>query len=279
LQRRRSGRVIGDEIKAIETDWLADEPDLIALVSEVDFPANREINRQFSKFRPVAPICARVSVATSAPCSKIPYESEQGLFLSGTGSGTGNIREKMRAARRSNTVAWQEGGRMKSVHKSRRSKQESYDEAAEPLQERLYRRPDGKEIPVPLKTGYPGPSERIGADMAVFALRHRRVDIVARYLRETKCFPLHFRCVLADMLEAPTNSTEEYRLEYARRSSGSPKGSTPAARARAQSRLEHIGGYALDAGRHGSKKAQQKFGVSASYVEKAKRLVRAKKNQ
>jgi hypothetical protein len=168
---------------------------------------------------------------------------------------------------------------MKQVRKSRKSDQLIYDEAVEPLQGRLYRRPDGKEILVPLKTGYPGPGEPINVEMAVFALTHRRVGIVARYLRETKCFPQRFRCVLADMLEASDNSREEYCFKYVRRSSGSPKGSTLAAWARAKSRQEHIGRWALEWGRHGSKRAQKEFGVSASYVEKAMRLVKAQKKQ
>src|SRR6516162_4741643 len=76
--------------------------------------------------------------------------------------------------------------RMKPARKSRRSKQEIYDEAAEPLHGNFCRRPDGKEIFVPLRAGYPGPGEPINEEMAAFALRHRRADIVAGYLRETK---------------------------------------------------------------------------------------------
>jgi hypothetical protein len=168
---------------------------------------------------------------------------------------------------------------MKPVRKSPRSRQVSYDEAAEPLQMRSYSRADGKVIFVPHKTGYPGPGERIDDETAVSALRHRRPDIVARYLRETRHLPLHFRCILADMLEAPVNSPEEYRLKFVRRRSGSPKVSTPAAQARAQSRQDHIGQFALESGRHGSKKAQTAFGYSASYVDKAKRLAKRKKKQ
>jgi hypothetical protein len=81
------------------------------------------------------------------------------------------------------------------------------------------------------------------------------------------------------MLEASVHSPEEYRLKFVRRSAGSPEGSTRAARARAQSRQEYIGRFALNSGRNGSKKAQKEFGVSASYVEKAKRLVKSKTNQ
>lgn len=168
---------------------------------------------------------------------------------------------------------------MKPVHKSRRSKQESYEEAAEPVRLRSYCGPDGKVIFVPLKIGYPGPGEPIDDVTAGNALRRRRVDIVARYLRETAHLPLQFRCILADMLEAPDNSPEEYRLAFVRRKRGSPKGSTPAAQARAQSRQEHIGRYALAAGHHGSKKAQKEFDCSSSYVAQAKRVAKMQKEQ
>jgi hypothetical protein len=168
---------------------------------------------------------------------------------------------------------------MKPVRRSRKSKQVSYDEAAGPLQWLSKIDREGNVSFVAEKIGYPGPSERISDEMAALALSRRRVDIVARYLRQTPCPSLRFRLILADMLEPSDNSAEEYRLKFVRRSSGSPKGSTPLARARAQSRQEHIGRRALAWGRHGSKTAQREFGCSASYVEKAKRLVKAQKNQ
>ncbi len=163
---------------------------------------------------------------------------------------------------------------MKPIQKLRKSKQVSYDEAAEPVQRRSYGLAHGSVIFLTQKTGYPGPGERINDETAVFALRHRRSDIVARYLREARRIPLHFRCILADMMEEPDNSPEEYGLKYVRRRSGSPKGSSPAARARAQSRQEHIGRCALERGRHGAKWAQKQFGCSSSYVAKAMRLVK-----
>jgi hypothetical protein len=165
---------------------------------------------------------------------------------------------------------------MKRVRKSPQSRKETYDEAAEPLHRHSKSDAEGNVIFVTDKKGYPAAGERISDDMAVFALRHRRVDIVARYLRETPTLSKHFRSILADMLEAPPESIEEYRLEFVRQSCGSPKGSTLAAQARAQARQRHIGQYALASGRHGTKKAQQKFGYSSSYVEKAKRLVKNK---
>jgi hypothetical protein len=257
--------------------WLADDPVLIGPVSDAQFPANREINRESFKFGPVAPIRARILVAISALCSKIPYESEQGFFLTYQGRNREYQGNNARGDERGSMV--RKRGRMKPVRKSRKSKQESYDEAAEPLQGCYYRRADGNEVFVPLKTGYPGPGERIDDETAVIALRHCRGDIVARHLRETQCISLHLRCILADMLEAPVNSPEEYRLKFVRPSSGSPKGSTRAARARAQSRQEHIGRYALESGRHGSKKAQEEFGYSASCVDKAKRSAKKTKKQ
>lgn len=127
--------------------------------------------------------------------------------------------------------------------------------------------------------GYPAVGEPISDDIAAFALRHRKVDIAARYLRETRTPSKHFRFILADMLEGARDSTEEYRLEYVRQRSGNPKGSTLAAQARAMARQNHVGRFALASGRHGTKKAQQEFDYSRSYVEKAKRLARRKKNQ
>jgi hypothetical protein len=168
---------------------------------------------------------------------------------------------------------------MKPVRKPRQSKKETYDEAAEPQHPRSELDADGNVIFVTNKKGYPAAGEPISDDIAAFALRHRRVDIVARYLRETPTLSKHFRSILADMLEAPPDSIEEYRLEFVRQSCGSPKGSTLAAQARAQARQNHIGRYALASGRHGTKKAQQEFGYPSSYVEKAKRLVKSKKDK
>src|SRR5260370_11867630 len=165
---------------------------------------------------------------------------------------------------------------MKRVRKSRQSRKATYDEAGEPLHRHSKSDAEGNVISGTDKKGYPDAGEGISDDRAVFALRHRRVDIVARYLRETPTLSKHFRSILADMLEAPPESIEEYRLEFVRQSCGSPKGSTLAAQARAQARQRHIWQYALASGRHRTKKAQHKFGYSSSYVEKAKRLVENK---
>src|SRR5260221_14400251 len=105
-----------------------------------------------------------------------------------------------------------------------------------------------------------------------FGIRHRRVDIVARYLRETPTLSKHFRLILADMLAPPPDSTEECRLEFVRQSCGSPKGSTLAAQARAQARQVHIGRYVLASGPHGTKESAQGFGYSSSCAEEAERL-------
>jgi hypothetical protein len=168
---------------------------------------------------------------------------------------------------------------MKPIRKPPRSRKETYDEAVEPLHRHSELDADGNVMFVTDKIGYPGAGEAISGDIAAFALRHRRPDIVARYLRETWTLPQRFRSILADMLEASSDSTEEYRLEFVRQSCGGPKGSTLAAQARAQARQNHIGRYALASGRHGTKKAQQKFGYSSSYVEKAKLFVKNRKDQ
>lgn len=159
---------------------------------------------------------------------------------------------------------------MKSIRKSPRSREETYDEAAEPLHWHSELDIDGNVIFVTDKIGYPRAGEPISAEIAAFALRHRRVDIVARYLRESP--PQRFHSILADMLEPSPDSPEEYRLEFVRQSCGAPNGSTRVAQGRAQARQHHIGRFALAFGRHGTKKAQQEFGHSSSYVEKAKRL-------
>src|ERR1700674_2506132 len=102
---------------------------------------------------------------------------------------------------------------MKRVCKSPQSRKESYDGAAEPLHRHSELDADGNVIFVTDKIGYPSPGEPISDGIAAFALRHRRVDIIARHLRETSTLSRHFRSILADMLEAPSDSTEEYRLE------------------------------------------------------------------
>jgi hypothetical protein len=168
--------------------WLADEPVLIALVSKAKFPANREINREFLKFWPVSPIRARVSVGISVPCSKIPYEFEQGIFSPYQGRSREYQGNNARDGKHGSMA--RKRGRMKPDRRSRRSKQVSYDEAAEPLQRRSYGLADGSVVFLTQKTGYPGPGERIDDETAVFALRHRRPDIVARYLREARRIPL-----------------------------------------------------------------------------------------
>jgi hypothetical protein len=49
------------------------------------FPDNREFNREFFDFRPFSAILARNLWAISMACSKIPYETEQGIFLAEQG--------------------------------------------------------------------------------------------------------------------------------------------------------------------------------------------------
>ena len=54
-------------------------------LSQGKFPDNREFNREFFDFRPFSVILARNRCAKSMACSKIPYESEQGIFFAEQG--------------------------------------------------------------------------------------------------------------------------------------------------------------------------------------------------
>jgi hypothetical protein len=48
-------------------------------VSSVKFPANREINREFRRIRPLGTILNADTRANSKPFSRIPYATEQGI--------------------------------------------------------------------------------------------------------------------------------------------------------------------------------------------------------
>jgi hypothetical protein len=49
-------------------------------VSTPDFPANKEINREFRRIRLLGAILKADTRANSAACSEIPYSTEQGIF-------------------------------------------------------------------------------------------------------------------------------------------------------------------------------------------------------
>jgi hypothetical protein len=59
--------------------WLAEEPVLIALVSKAEFPAIRDINREFLEIWSLETNSACSQIANSMTCSKIPYAMEQGI--------------------------------------------------------------------------------------------------------------------------------------------------------------------------------------------------------
>ena len=77
----------------VVADAVAVEP-----VSTVKFPANREINREFCRFRRSAAVLASSRRANSMTCIEIPYVTEQGIF----GGLTGNFFQRTgnRLARR-----------------------------------------------------------------------------------------------------------------------------------------------------------------------------------
>jgi hypothetical protein len=49
-------------------------------VSTPEFPANREINREFRRIRLLGAILKADMPANSDACGKIPYSTEQGIF-------------------------------------------------------------------------------------------------------------------------------------------------------------------------------------------------------
>jgi len=76
------------------TAWLTMQS--AANSSPHQFPANREINREFRKFRASAAISTSNQRANSKSCSQIPYAAEQGIFAAITGNFfgiTGNLIE------------------------------------------------------------------------------------------------------------------------------------------------------------------------------------------
>jgi hypothetical protein len=59
----------------VVADAVAFEP-----VSTLEFPANREINREFGKIRALGAILNAYTGAKSEVYSEIPYATEQGIF-------------------------------------------------------------------------------------------------------------------------------------------------------------------------------------------------------
>jgi hypothetical protein len=64
-------------------DAVAFEP-----VSTPEFPANREINREFHQNRLLGVILNTDTRANSAACREIPYATEQGIFAQEQGIST-----------------------------------------------------------------------------------------------------------------------------------------------------------------------------------------------
>jgi hypothetical protein len=54
---------------------------IVACFLFTHFGDNREFNREFFDFRPFSAILACNRCAKSMACSKIPYETEQGIFF------------------------------------------------------------------------------------------------------------------------------------------------------------------------------------------------------
>jgi hypothetical protein len=72
-------------------------------VSASEFPANREIYREFRRIRPPGSILEADTHGNSRACSGIPYAKRTGNYFEGTGNssgGTGNFTCKYRNCRR-----------------------------------------------------------------------------------------------------------------------------------------------------------------------------------
>jgi hypothetical protein len=68
-----------------------------------EFPANREINREFRQIRLVDAILKTDTRVNSEPCSEIPYSTEQGIFAKEQGictQRTGNFSRQVTIIRR-----------------------------------------------------------------------------------------------------------------------------------------------------------------------------------
>jgi hypothetical protein len=63
-----------------ETDYLAAETVWLEPVSGLDFPANREKYREFSRFQRLRRIRGPITDAFSATYNRIPCGPEQGIF-------------------------------------------------------------------------------------------------------------------------------------------------------------------------------------------------------
>jgi hypothetical protein len=78
--RTKSKLSIGRSVRVVAVKAVMSE-----LVSVAQFPAYREINREFFFFGPFSVILAPNRRANSIACRKIPYSMEQGIFLTEQG--------------------------------------------------------------------------------------------------------------------------------------------------------------------------------------------------
>jgi hypothetical protein len=61
-------------------EWVVADAVTVEPVSIPQFPANRENNREFCRFRPSGAILSANRQANSEGCNKIPYAKEQGII-------------------------------------------------------------------------------------------------------------------------------------------------------------------------------------------------------
>src|SRR6266536_2655071 len=72
-------------VRSGRRDWLAEDAVGCQPVSNPNSLLNREINREFCRFRRSAAILASSRRANSKTCSEIPYAMEQGILFQRTG--------------------------------------------------------------------------------------------------------------------------------------------------------------------------------------------------
>ena len=61
-------------------EWVVADAVAFEPVSALQFPANREINREFHRIRAFSAILKADTCVNSEAYSKIPYSTEQGIF-------------------------------------------------------------------------------------------------------------------------------------------------------------------------------------------------------
>src|SRR5262245_6669219 len=83
-RKQKSPPMVGRRRKSPQSsgwpDWVVADAVQVEPVSHLEFPANREINREFRQNRRLDAILHADTPANSEACSEIPYSTKQGIF-------------------------------------------------------------------------------------------------------------------------------------------------------------------------------------------------------